>query len=772
MDEMSKQNNNKLATNPTHSSAQELSIANRRFRSTQAKTNFVISSVIIVVLLLVIPIVTVYLLSNAYDEQIRLETEKTTSSISHTVRTFINGAYNLSFELSDNPSVLSMDPDITGMVLRNCVERNPYMELIYLTGMDGMQVVRSSGELGDRSERWWFLQIMETRKPFVSKSYYSIATGMPCTAIFIPMYEDAEMIGVFGVDISLDYMQSLVEEFTNTEKGQLAFIIDGEGVVIAHHDSYVLETLTNYKERTRTIPMRHSDGRSITNPDGSVMTVKQDLIITEGFMSVMDDVMNGNSGLEVVEYDGQLYYMGYEPISLPGYSDSWSVITLQDRSIALEVITRLVTQEIVVVTIILIIFIALIATLFRSLSKTLNYLENAKTEADRANKSKSNFLATMSHEIRTPLNAIIGLTQVLLQHKNLPKEGFEALETIYASGNSLLKIINDILDLSKVETGALTLTPEIYDTPSLINDTVQLNIVRIGNKEIDFILDIDENLPFKIRGDSLRVKQILNNLISNAIKYTNEGYVKLSIRHTLKDDKISLCLQVEDTGEGLSPEDQQEVFSEYAQFNTKNKAFIEGTGLGLAITKRLIEMMDGEISVSSTIGEGSVFTATITQEAVDCEPIGKDVAERLAKFTFFDDTNALSLIDYADLHNGKVLVVDDVEINLFVAEAVLSPYNLTIELVTSGAAAIEKIESGKSYDIIFMDHMMPDMDGIETTEKLRKMGYNGTIIALTANALVGNDEMFANHGFDEFIPKPIDIHDLDDVIDRYVKQTE
>jgi len=658
------------------------------------------------------------------------------------------------------------------LILENCAARNPYMELLYITGMDGMQTARSSGTPGDRSERWWFIQMMETRQPFVSKSYYSVTTGMPCTAIFIPMYQGSEMVGIFGVDMSLEYIQSMVEQFTNIENGQYAFIIDGEGVVIAHHDTHVLEALTNYKTLKRTVPKLDTAGNVMHNDDGSIQTVEEDFSTTDAFKAIIYDVMDGNSGLELVEYNGGVYYISYEPITLPGYSDSWSVITLHDRDIAMGVVSRLLTQEIVVVVIILIIFIALIYTLFKSLSRTMDYLENARLEADHANTSKSRFLATMSHEIRTPLNAIIGLTQVQLQQKELPQESFIALEKIYASGNSLLKIINDILDLSKVETGVLDLTPEVYDIPSLINDTVQLNIVRIGNKKITFLLEVNENLPSLILGDSLRVKQILNNLLSNAIKYTSEGHVKLSVEHsnnTDNNDDVELCFTVEDSGSGVTIEDQQRLFSEYTRFNTRENLLVEGTGLGLTITKRLVEMMGGEISVRSVSGEGSTFVVTIMQKAVECEPIGVVVAERLQNFTFFDDSNTLSHIEYTNLSDGRVLVVDDVELNLFVAEAVLKPYNLHVEMVTSGIMAIEKVKNGKTYDIIFMDHMMPEMDGVETTGKLREMGYKGVIIALTANALVGNEEMFTQHGFDWFIPKPIDIHDLDVAIDKFIK---
>ena len=743
-------------------------LAEQNSKSRNTKRRFILSAAIIAVLLIVLPLVTVYLLTRAYDGQIRFETERSSNSIRLTVHTFMEGAYALSYELSDNLAVLSMDPELQAGILANTAARNDYMELLYVTGMDGMQIARSSGELGDRSERWWFTQMMETRQPFVSKSYYSVTTGMPCTAIFIPMFDDSEMAGIFGVDLSLESLQSLIDQFTSIESGQHSFIIDGEGVVIAHHDEFILETLTNYKTLKRTVPKRDLQGNIMTNPDG-IVTQEEDVTVSDEFKAVIDDVMNGNSGLELVDIDGVTYYASYEPISLPGHSDSWSVITLQNRSAAMGVVTQLVTQEIIVVCLIMILFIILFYNFFRSLRNTLSYLENARIEADQANKSKSAFLATMSHEIRTPLNAIIGIAQVQLQRQDLPRDYAEVLERIYASGSSLLKIINDILDLSKIETGKLDITPEVYYVPSLINDTIQLNIIRIGDKKIDFILDVDEDLPSQILGDGLRVKQILNNLLSNAIKYTNEGYVKLTVLHSVKAEDLTLYFQVEDTGQGIAYEDQKRVFSEYARFNVRDNTFTEGTGLGLAITKKLTEMMGGEITVNSQPGKGSVFSVSVMQKAVVCEPIGADVAERLRRFIFTDQTQALSYINYTDLPHGSVLVVDDVEINLYVADAVLKPYNLDIELVGSGFAAIENVKNGKVYDIIFMDHMMPEMDGVATTEALRNMGYTGTIVALTANALVGNESMFSERGFNGFLPKPIDIYDLDELLKRFIK---
>ena len=401
-------------------------------------------------------------------------------------------------------------------------------------------------------------------------------------------------------------------------------------------------------------------------------------------------------------------------------------------------------------------------------------LVESRQAAEAATRSKSEFLAAMSHEIRTPLNAIIGIAQIQLQKKNLPEEYVTALEKINASGDSLLGIINDILDLSKIEIGKMELHPGEYSVPHLINDAVQLNIIRIGSKPIDFTLDIDESLPSKMYGDELRLKQILNNLLSNAIKYTKKGQVKLSVSHVAVGDDVILRFVIRDTGQGMRREDKERLFSQYRRFNADANRATEGTGLGLNITKKLIEMMDGTIGVESEYEKGSMFFVTARQGAVECAPIGSEVAKKLRNFTFTSGRQAVALeIDNEPMPYGSVLVVDDVETNLYVAKGLLAPYGLNIETAESGFEAIEKtataMANGNTYDIIFMDHMMPKMDGIEAAQKLRERGYHGPIVALTANALVGNDEMFARHGFDGFISKPIDTLRLNEVLNQFIR---
>ncbi|MDR0656832.1 MAG: response regulator [Treponema sp.] len=405
-----------------------------------------------------------------------------------------------------------------------------------------------------------------------------------------------------------------------------------------------------------------------------------------------------------------------------------------------------------------------------------------KRKADAASRAKADFLANVSHEIRTPLNAIIGLGELELRKKN-DAETLSNLEKMYNSGQILLSIINDILDISKIESGKFELVPVDYNLPSLINDTVIINIVRIGSKPLSFKLKVNETLPTSLHGDELRIRQILNNILSNAFKYTRQGEVELFVdwENMSGQDKENciLIFTVRDTGMGIKPEDLEKLFSDYNQVNTQSNRNIEGTGLGLSITKQLVEMMNGSIVVQSEYGRGSTFTVRIQQKTVNSNPLGKKIVENLEKFKYAatrrEMTNNLS---YVQLPYARVLVVDDINTNLDVARGMLMPYGLGIDCVNSGRQAIERIKSGSiKYDAIFMDHMMPGMDGIEAVRIIREeiatdYAKNVPIIALTANALVGNDEMFLGLGFHDFISKPIDIKKLDNIVQKWIRNPE
>ncbi|MDR2483124.1 MAG: response regulator [Treponema sp.] len=403
-------------------------------------------------------------------------------------------------------------------------------------------------------------------------------------------------------------------------------------------------------------------------------------------------------------------------------------------------------------------------------------LEEQTAIAVSASRAKSEFLATMSHEIRTPLNAIIGLSEIELQG-SLPWKSKTNLEQIYQSGSTLLGIVNDILDISKIEAGNFGLIPVEYETAPFINDTVNLNRIRIGSKPILFVLDVGGDFPRKLRGDELRVKQVLNNVLSNAIKYTREGSVTLSLAWEHLGGAALLRFVIRDTGIGIREEDAGKLFSNYTQLDTHANRKIEGTGLGLAITKKLVEMMDGTITVQSEYGRGSVFTVEIIQGLADSQPIGEETAKSLRSFRYINYGESREFTR-SWMPYGKVLVADDMPVNLQVAEGLLRPYGLTVDAVTSGADAVERVRRGlPRYDVIFMDHMMPGMDGVEAARLIREetgSDYAQTvpIVALTANALAGNREMFLSKGFNGYLSKPIDIIQLDAALNHWVRDKQ
>ena len=465
----------------------------------------------------------------------------------------------------------------------------------------------------------------------------------------------------------------------------------------------------------------------------------------------------------------------------------------------------------------LILFILIVINIYiarseNALEKQNVQLIEANRKSETASRAKSGFLAAMSHELRTPLNTIIGFSEIEL-NKSLEAAARDNVTRIHQSGLHLLRIINDILDLSKLDSGRFEITPDEYNTAALISSTVDMNIIRIGTKPVQFTLDIDAGFPARLKGDELRIKQIMNNLLSNAIKYTREGTVQLTISsRELNENQVLAVFAVRDTGIGIRAEDIGKLFGDYTQLDTRTNREVEGTGLGLSISRRIAQMMGGDITVESEYGKGSCFTARIVQERAHSEAdinscdnsvIGEETAAALCRFQFprqsrqfpqsIRQTPLTSSVpeeeEYAALASPvtketddvkdapvslfTILAVDDHLNNLMLIREQLKPYGIQVDAASSGQEALEKIQADRQdnsgrrgYSLILMDHMMPGMDGIETMKAIRnnRQCADTPIIVLTANALRGMREYYLEQGFTDFIAKPVDQRVLYEVI--------
>lgn len=404
------------------------------------------------------------------------------------------------------------------------------------------------------------------------------------------------------------------------------------------------------------------------------------------------------------------------------------------------------------------------------LQRTKEEAETAKEQAQKANRAKSEFLSNMSHEIRTPINAILGMNEMILRESR-EDEICTYARDVESSGRMLLSLVNDILDFSKIEFGFMDLILSEYELSSVLNDVITMIQPKAEEKGLKLKIEISPMIPNRLYGDARRICQIILNLMTNAVKYTDVGEICLRVDHKVQEqdqDKIELCVAVQDTGRGIKKADQEKLFHSFSRVDEQKNRSIEGTGLGLAITNSLVQMMQGGLELESIYGKGSLFTIHIQQEVRDKRVIG-DWSKRVAASQENEGQRETELI----VPDGKVLVVDDVSMNLKVFAGLLRDSQLQIDTAMSGAEALSYCRK-KTYHIIFMDHMMPEMDGIECMRELQAMedSQNKTtpIIMLTANAIAGMREEYIEEGFTDYLSKPFKRKDLEKVILRYLPQ--
>ncbi len=392
--------------------------------------------------------------------------------------------------------------------------------------------------------------------------------------------------------------------------------------------------------------------------------------------------------------------------------------------------------------------------------KMIEQLNLAKDQAEKANLAKSDFLSSMSHEIRTPLNAIVGFSQCILEEDTLEAAKEDAKDIVTASQN-LLEIVNGILDISKIEADKMEIVEANYSPLESFESLAKLMIPRIGDKPIELKTKFAEDLPATLYGDSGKVKQIITNILTNAVKYTDKGEINFAVNCVNNENECNLVISIEDTGRGIKPDKINKLFTKFDRLEEDRNTTTEGTGLGLAITKRLVEMLGGKIVVQSKYGEGSKFTVYLKQKIISLNQI-------------ILNTKIEDVISNEDFSNKKVLIVDDNKINIKVAERLLRDYNLNIESVFSGFECLDKINSGNTYDLILLDDMMPKMNGVETLKNLKMIeGFNTPCVALTANAVSGMKEKYLSNGFDDYLSKPIDKNELKRILDYYLgRQTD
>ena len=589
-----------------------------------------------------------------------------------------------------------------------------------------------------------------------TRDWYVVAKENDGEVAIVPPYVDAQTNAliisvcrmlpdrqnIISLDVKLDGIQSLMDELNLNGKG-LGFVMDGNGLFIAYRDE-------------------SKKGTYITDiPEGS---------------ELLEKIKRTGAGSFAHSYNGEKCTFFVNTIS-----NDWYVVMVVNDSELYDEVKSQVALTILVCVVVLVMIVALFYVGRKNEQNYTRRMEEMKAEeqrqeyetmvlklekdaADEANKAKSNFLANMSHEIRTPMNAIIGMDEMILRETGDTKIRKHAMD-IRSAARTLLSIINDILDLSKIESGKMELVPVEYDFASVLNDIVNMTMNKARDKGLSYDLNVNPAIPSLFCGDEIRVRQIILNIVNNAIKYTEKGGVKIDVDFVGETSK--LIVKVADTGMGIRREDMDKLFSSFQRLDETRNRNIEGTGLGLNITRQLVLMMGGNIAVESEYGKGSVFTVDLVQKVVDSTPIG-DYTKRLERSQLEAEEFKAKLF----APNAKVLIVDDNEMNLEVITGLMGDTKIRTKVAVSGYDCIEMLKKEK-YDLVLLDQMMPGLSGTQTLEQIRKehIADETPVIALTADAIIGARETYLKEGFNDYLSKPVMYEDLENILIKYLDKS-
>jgi len=590
----------------------------------------------------------------------------------------------------------------------------------------------------DPTVRDWYKEAVAAGgQPLVVNPYVDAQTGNVIISVCKAL---TDTNNVLGLDLTLTDVQKTVEGIQIDGNGY-GFVLNYDGTVVAHHDSS--EKGKNYSE----------------DPDKK---------------EIYEKIMSVDKGCFEMVIDGKICTVFVDSVH-----DQWHLAIVVEKSALMKN-----TWNVLIVSVFIGLFVFALISIFyiagyrheRKVNKRMEemkateqkreyeakILQLEKAAADTANKAKSDFLADMSHEIRTPINAVLGMNEMILRESK-DEQILEYSTNIKSAGNTLLSIINNILDFSKIEDGKMTLVPAEFDTAEFITNLVNTISERARAKGLEFVTEIDESVPSKLYGDDVRISQIVMNLLTNAVKYTERGSVTLRMKNNgITDGSVKLRVEVSDTGIGIKDEDLSKLFESFKRIEEKRNRHIEGTGLGISIVCKLLAMMDSKLEVESQYAIGSTFGFNLKLRVTDPEPVGKYEEKRKSVLSHDEEAHI-----YAP--KARILVTDDNGMNLKVAINFMKIFGITPVTCSSGAETIELMRQEK-FDIVFLDHMMPNMDGIETLKVLKDEDLLGgaVVIALTANAVVGAEAQYLSAGFDGYLSKPITVNDIEKTLKKYL----